>query len=60
MPLGMGNHICPGQHLAHAELRVFILRLLNKFSIETVFPKVQTQQKGFFTLRATAAQIKLI
>ena len=57
-PFGTGNHVCPGQHLAHAELRVFVSRVLNKFSIEALSPKEQTQQKGFFTLRATAAQLK--
>jgi cytochrome P450 len=59
-PFGKGNHVCPGQHLAHAEMKVIISRILNKFSIETLFPKEQTQQKGFFTLRATTARIKLV
>lgn len=58
-PFGTGHHVCPGQHLAQAEIKVFISRIINKFSLETISPAGQTQQKGFFSLRATAAQLKL-
>lgn len=59
LPFGGGPHICPGQHLALAELQTFIYRILIHFSIYTLSP-VKVDQKGFFTLRATPAKMQLI
>lgn len=58
-PFGAGTHVCPGQYLALAELQVFISRLVDKFNVELVQPEMEIQQKGFFTLRAPPAFIKL-
>lgn len=59
LPFGGGQHTCPGQHLALAELQTFLYRMLLHFSIHTLSPE-KIDQKGFFTLRATSAKIKLI
>lgn len=59
LPFGGGPHTCPGQHLALAELQTFIYRTLIHFSIDTLSPE-KVDQKGFFTLRATPAKIRLI
>lgn len=59
LPFGSGPHTCPGQHLAVAELQTFIQRLLTHFSVHTLSPE-KVDQKGFFTLRATPAQVRLI
>lgn len=58
LPFGGGPHICPGQHLALAELQTFAYRLLTHFSVRTLSPE-KTDQKGFFTLRATSAKVQL-
>jgi proline iminopeptidase len=59
LPFGGGPHICPGQHLALAELQTFSYRLLAHFSIHTLSPE-KVDQKGFFTLRATSARMQLV
>ncbi len=58
LPFGGGPHACPGQHLALAELQTFTYRILAHFYIQTLFPE-KVDQKGFFTLRATPAKVRL-
>jgi cytochrome P450 len=58
LPFGGGPHICPGQHLALAELQAFASRLLTYFSVRTLFPE-KMDQKGFATLRGTSARVSL-
>ncbi len=58
LPFGSGPHMCPGQHLALAELQTFAYRILTHFSIRTLSPE-KIDQKGFFTLRATPASVRL-
>lgn len=59
MPFGGGPHMCPGQHLALAELQAFAHRILTHFFVRTLYPE-KIDQKGFFTLRATSARVALI
>lgn len=58
LPFGSGPHMCPGQHLALAELQILISRLLTHYSLQTLSPGM-VDQKGFFTLRATPARVRL-
>lgn len=58
-PFATGIHVCPGQHLAHAELKALVTLMVKKFDIETIHPLSQTQQRGYFTLRATPAILRL-
>ncbi|MBA3238002.1 MAG: cytochrome P450 [Parachlamydiaceae bacterium] len=58
LPFGGGPHTCPGQYLAWAELQTFTYRILAHFNIQTLFPE-KLDQKGFFTLRATPAKVRL-
>lgn len=58
-PFASGTHVCPGQYLAHAELKALITQVVSKFDIETISPINDIQQRGYFTLRATPARVRL-
>ena len=58
-PFGTGNHVCPGQHLAYAELRIMITQIAKRFTIQTLHPKESLPQNGFFTLRAEAVRSEI-
>jgi cytochrome P450 len=56
-PFGYGVHLCPGQHLALAQIRTFIKEMVKRFFIHSLSSNMK--QTGIFVLRTTPAHVRL-